>query len=329
MKNRWHEIIQRHAAGEATAKEAAALQAALREDADVRALYLDYMNLDVALGATADAAAMTESEPAVGSRKMMKADHPNWCERFSWRPLSAAAAGIVCGMFSASVMWAYAMPKLVGGKERVLPLVNGSFEGSKEPEANGTPTQFGVWSGDFSRVVGAEQGVEPRQGQRMLRMERSVSLVSPPGASNRIGDLMQLVDLRPFKEDFASGNAILEVSASCAMASEETEEKFRFSVQVYAYSGTPDELEGNPHEVIQSALASGLRGVRLAGGRKWQKVTTRLLLPAEADFVMVKLLVSRLVPRQSGPVEFTGHYIDDVKLVLTTQAAPGIRRITR
>jgi hypothetical protein len=60
MNNHWHERIQRYVNGQAGAAEAAALQAALNEDTEVRALYLDYINLDVALGAAAEAATITE-----------------------------------------------------------------------------------------------------------------------------------------------------------------------------------------------------------------------------------------------------------------------------
>lgn len=55
MRTDWHGLIQRHIAGAATAREAAALGEALHADAGLRALYLDYMNLDVALEAAADA----------------------------------------------------------------------------------------------------------------------------------------------------------------------------------------------------------------------------------------------------------------------------------
>ena len=61
MKNDWHEQIQRYVNGQASAEEAAALEAALYEDLELRALYLDYMNLDVALGAAAEAASITEN----------------------------------------------------------------------------------------------------------------------------------------------------------------------------------------------------------------------------------------------------------------------------
>ena len=61
MKNHWHEQIQRYVDGQASAEEVAALQAALNENAELRALYLDYMNLDVALGAAAEAATIAEN----------------------------------------------------------------------------------------------------------------------------------------------------------------------------------------------------------------------------------------------------------------------------
>jgi len=56
MKDRWHEQIQRCADGQLGAEEIAELHDALDADAELRALYLDYLNLDAALGAMADTA---------------------------------------------------------------------------------------------------------------------------------------------------------------------------------------------------------------------------------------------------------------------------------
>ena len=58
MNTDWHDIIQRYIAGTLADEESAALQDALKADAELRALYLDYMNLDVALEAAAGAAEM-------------------------------------------------------------------------------------------------------------------------------------------------------------------------------------------------------------------------------------------------------------------------------
>ena len=53
MKHDWHDLIQRYIAGTLADNDALALQDALKSDEDLRALYLDYMNLDVALEAHA------------------------------------------------------------------------------------------------------------------------------------------------------------------------------------------------------------------------------------------------------------------------------------
>lgn len=239
-----------------------------------------------------------------------------------WRPLLAAAAGIVIGLFSASVVWAYAVPRFAAFEAKILPLMNGDFEGAKEPVANGIPTQFGMWSGDFTRVVGSEQGVVPRHGQRMVRVLRSDSQTDAPGQDSHGCDLMQLVDLRPFKRDFASGEMVLEVSAACAIAHAESGKRFRFAVQALAYSGGLPDFDGDPSDVVRAAIASGMKVLKFNGASPdWREGTARVLLPPEADFVMVKLTVAQIGAWQPGHVEFAGHYVDDVKLVLAPQPA--------
>ena len=95
MTNHWHEQIQRYVNGQSSAEEAAALHEALNEDAELRALYLDYMNLDVALGAAAEAATITEIEVGQAdsfSRPFARlSSHP-------WRWVAAAAACAVLVM---------------------------------------------------------------------------------------------------------------------------------------------------------------------------------------------------------------------------------------
>ena len=90
MKSHWHEQIQRYVNGQAGPAESAALQAALNQDAELRALYLDYMNLDVALSAAAEMMTFTED-----SRKHVVAIPQSaiWSWLHYWRWLGATAAG--------------------------------------------------------------------------------------------------------------------------------------------------------------------------------------------------------------------------------------------
>ncbi len=89
MTSHWHEQIQRYVNGQANAAEAVDLQAALNGDAKLRALYLDYVNLDVALAAVADAEAIAEDEIA---RIAASARGTAWSSPRSGRVLVAMAA---------------------------------------------------------------------------------------------------------------------------------------------------------------------------------------------------------------------------------------------
>jgi anti-sigma factor RsiW len=97
VNHHWHEQIQRYVNGQASAEEAAALQAALKQDAELRALYLDYMNLDVALGAAAELAAIPED--GIG-RITTITRPPARPSRHYWRWLAATAAGAALAMFA-------------------------------------------------------------------------------------------------------------------------------------------------------------------------------------------------------------------------------------
>ena len=108
----WHELIQRHMSGHSSAEESAALHEALKNDAELRSLYLDYMNLDVALGAIANAA------PVERHRAGSPANIPYpWAQRPArrWRwlaPAAACAALVLFGVYSGRRIAAPAPPGL-------------------------------------------------------------------------------------------------------------------------------------------------------------------------------------------------------------------------
>ena len=91
MNAHWHDQIQRCLAGNATPEEIAALQQALKDDAELRALYLDYLNLDVALGSAAEAAALPESEAG----RIATFPPPPAPHYWRWLGATAACAALV------------------------------------------------------------------------------------------------------------------------------------------------------------------------------------------------------------------------------------------
>jgi anti-sigma factor RsiW len=103
MKSHWHETTQRYVDGQSSAEEAAALLKGLNEDAELRALYLDYMNLDMALGSMADGAAVEEN----GSNRMTSLHEARvGSPPHYWRWAAAAAAAL-------AVLVVFAMPPKV------------------------------------------------------------------------------------------------------------------------------------------------------------------------------------------------------------------------
>lgn len=239
----------------------------------------------------------------------------------TWRPYFAAAAGLVCGLFSASLVWAYAIPRSTEPTIRALPLANADFESTTQPEPKGMPQTFDAWSGDYTSVVGAKEGIEPKSGQRMLQMLRSDSLADSPEADSRGSDVFQVIDLRPYKTELAAATTVAELTASCASIVPAHGERYRFIVLAAAYSGSTAQLSNDFHDTLQNAIGTAQKATRLSGqAGVWQTNTTRLLLPADADFLLVKLTISQLEPRPPGHTVFPGQFIDDVHLTLTTPA---------
>ena len=95
MKSRWHEAVQRYLDGQSSTEEAAALHEALNRDAELRILYLDYMNLDAALGS----AAAVNTEIGIGRTVAFPRPSARSSPHY-WRWLAATAACAALVMFA-------------------------------------------------------------------------------------------------------------------------------------------------------------------------------------------------------------------------------------
>ena len=161
MNTDWNDLIQHYIAEQTSEEETRRLEAALKVDDALADLYLRHTELDVALEA--------EAASAEVMRELLTVPMVSWTRRgghwLSWRPLTAAAAGIVFGMFCTSVVWAYA------GNGRSWSLLRESFEGDGFRWQSGFPKQMGQWGGDEAKVVSIEAGVNPKDGARMLKLD--------------------------------------------------------------------------------------------------------------------------------------------------------------
>lgn len=307
----WHDLIQRYTAGTLTDDESLALQNALKSDKDLRALYLDYMNLDVALGSHAESR-MAVNEILTSPMAGEVSRSTRW---LAWRPLTAAAAGIVFGIFCTSVVFAYVGPSLGS----VVTLLDDGFESGPAPLVTGVPMVPGVWSGDHMEVVGEQQGVKPASGKTMLRLLRADYEGKTSSEPTAVADIYRLVDVRPWRQEFADGSAVVQFSAGFNAFAFTKGESYQCKIYVQAFDEetvTNGSLRvGKTRHDRELAIASTGRTMLDRNPATWQLAKGELLLPPETDFLMIHIAVKR-APQLPPTSIFAGHYLDDVHLTL-------------
>jgi hypothetical protein len=254
----------------------------------------------------------TSSSEAVNQRPF----RGSW---LSWRPLTAAAAGIVLGMFCTSMVFAYVAPPL--GK--VIALLQESFESGPAPLVTGVPIEAGKWSGDYTEVVGEQQGAMPANGKKILRFLRADfdGKVKPEGSY--ISDVYQLIDLRPYQRKFADGGAVVQLSAAFNAFAFPAEEAFGCSVSLHALDAETA-MNGSTRigETLLTDCLAMARNSRTKLDRNpatWQRLSAELRLPPNTDFLLIRISVDHSTKSQRRAT-FDGHYLDDVRLTLARRA---------
>ena len=243
---------------------------------------------------------------------------PRW---FAWRPLTAAAAGLVIGLFSASMVFGFSVRSL----ERVVSLLQESFESGPAPLVTGMPQEVNIWSGDYSEIVETYEGVKPAQGKKMVRVRRSDFEGKASSMPNRQGDLSRVIDVRPFMREANGDEVVMTLSALFDAASFPDSQRFDGVVTLYAL-GEPGSTE---ESLMEDALAisNGSCNSMDRDPSTWESATSRLLLPTGTQFVMLKVSFRRW-PKGSGDqpslpdlMTFAGHFVDDVHASVTIRKA--------
>ena len=306
------ELVRRYLGGEATLEEARRLESMLAVDAQLRRDYLAYARVEAGLSSKVRPKLVKTASPA------------RW---FSWRPLTAAAAGVVFGMFCTAVAFGYVMPRAVATASRLFALVDGSFEKATGRVASGFPSEFGKWSGDEAEVV-IRNAKDGKNALRFVRAEREPTLPNYGAASC---DVYQLVDLRSLKADAALGDATLELSVQFLDDRELVGEPVKFICRVSVFAGSPEAILTEWPLTQKESLASGSGSFDSKGGspRSWHQVTTKVLLPPQADFAVVHLVAHKPKTPSGTEALFGAQFADEVRLILKTQPTLPVRLAQR
>jgi hypothetical protein len=222
-------------------------------------------------------------------------------------------------LFTATIVWAYVAPRPL----RVVPLMTEDFERASTPLATRVALEPGVWRGDYAEVVGAQQGVRPANGEKMLRFLRADFEGRAKPNGGHISDVYRLIDLGPYLSEFADGGAVVQVSASFNATEFPADEKYGCAISVYAVDAEslPERAEriGSALTTDSIAMARSSRTKLDRDPATWQRLATELRLPANAEYLVIRLHVSQAFD-STGKAAFSGGYADDVRVVLTRRS---------
>jgi hypothetical protein len=306
------ELFARVCDGRASADEIATLNRLLHGSPATLDAWLRYSSLHEELAAgSAFASTRAESESRLPPVQFTPPPPRRWS---TWLP--QAAAGLVAGLCAASVVWAYVLPSA----SRPHSLLEESFEQPETPLAVRSALEAGTWRGDAAEIVGAEQGVRPELGRHMLRFLRADFDGKPKPGGGHIATAFRLIDLRPLRGEIADGTAVVEATAAFNAAEFPESESYGFAISLFALDAdsVPEHAGRLGSTLTNEALAMSRSG-RTQLDRDpatWQRVTSELRLPPNAEFLVVRLHINQLTGSATGNI-FTGSYVDDVHVTLS------------
>jgi hypothetical protein len=323
--DRLHELISRHSDGLITADEHHELSAMLEADPAARRAWFLRNDIDIALTTRAEGRRDVLLAPgtppdAIGSRPLQRR-FPAAGRAGPW----IAAAGVIAGIFGASAVWVFALPRSAF-TQRTIRVFSEGFEGGEVATVAALPRGLqdpagGVWRGDEAKVVTARQGITPSGGSHMLAFGRSTFAGEHPSASGWC-DVYRFVDGRPFLALAEPRPVTARVTARFSIAPGGCidGEAYSASVRVYAFAS---DISDAPHPlslawVLETCIACSTTKVPLEWGQTgWRRVAVDAPLPAEARFLLLHVSAVRDEPRPtSEPATFRGHFVDDVTLDL-------------
>lgn len=235
--------------------------------------------------------------------------------RLSRRSLVATLLGIVLGGLFSSAIFAYVAPAF----NKSLTLLQDGFESGSASDVTGLPTEIGTWSGDYTEIVGEQEGMRPATGDKMLRFLGADYEGKSDTRPSRTASIWRLVDLRLHRETFADGGAVAQLTAVFnAQSFPQGRSYFEF-VQIHALDAAMAAALRERHwtELNASSLAlTRSAGVELdRDPATWQRIDCEQRLPGNTDFLLIEIGLKQM-PKTSRSAEFAGHYVDDVRLTL-------------
>jgi len=294
------ELIDRYLTGMADEAEIAQLDELLKTDEELRQSFLAASRLDSYV--------REQAEQPVIEKVELSRPHKF---RFAWIT-PGAAAGLLIGLFSASIVWAYAIPRGAAITRTSHEVVSENFEDSEMKLSGRFPFKANQWFGQVVSVS-PEDAVSAVQGSRVGQLS--------PVSGKRCAFARYVVDLSDYPE-LANGHVrSLEVKAS--FSAPVTEQAPGFRVELAAFSQAPEDVRPvwNDRENFDDRVLQEVGRNYIPKRDKqaaWHEVSASLEIPQGSRSVVVSLGVRRLDPDK--PVSY--FYLDAIQVQLVDTFEP-------
>ena len=232
--------------------------------------------------------------------------------RFRWSRITSTAAGILIGIFSASMVWAYAVP-LMNQTHRVSrEIVFESFEDPEMKSPRRFPTGANRWFGGMRSVLG-KGGMPAVEGTRVGKFANV--------PQHRFSDARYIVDLDEYGELSDKHTRSIEVSGS--FFSPDLDHTSVFRIDVAAFGEAPEAVppvwfdKEHLNDVVLQRVA---RNFNPEPGDQptWHEVKVTMEIPPGTRSIVVSLGAGKRAPGGAG----SDRYLDAVRVHLVDTSEP-------
>jgi hypothetical protein len=303
----FQELLRKHLNGTLSTEESVTLEAAMESDPALRAEYLDLVALEVGLEEWAEtyASKMPESPGFLSG----PAPTNPW---FRWRPIAAAAAGLLLGGIGSATALTYVAPLF----SAVAPIFRESFESIPAPATTGLPNGETGWVGDYGELVDSWQKIRPASGRKMYRWI-AANNQNDHKSTSCVGELYRVVDLHAHRALIAEGKAVIQASAQFNSIAFPGSESYNCAISVMAFPGPNPPARETLREIVTGVTPATMARQNHRGMDRnqdtWEKVSCDLRLPSDTRFIVVQCSMAHATLEQRR-LTFDGHVVDDVRV---------------
>ena len=335
MNDRTNHLIEAWLDGAIDDVELAELEVALLESIDVRHEFWRRAALHGMLHEAAKIEFAADESPAGAASRPARKALPFRTGRRSWLRGSIAAGMALlvvsgCGIGSVVTSLAFAYSGLLGRVQQAIVVHEEGFEHPPAPEQRHVPDRLDVWSGDETVVVGAEYGIVPRSGERMLKFLSP----RPLGAVYRglASEIWRVIDLEEVRAAAGTRDVRIDFSA-CFNGCQRGGEPRQCWISAIATDKHPLDL-GNDWEQQFDAAQKNPGAVATAQAREridadpdtWQRVSVAVTAPEGARYLLLHCLTEYRADEDADVATRCGQYVDDIDIAVSA-ARPAVATV--